>query len=135
MTEISKERKSVAGIAIEDGKVFIARRKSGGDLGGKWEFPGGKVRPGESGEDALKREYAEELSIPVKIDGRVGDAEFIHKEIHFTLSAYRVDLLSKNFSFLEHTEYRWVKPEELEALDFADSDRKLFPAVREAAKD
>ncbi|MDR2110325.1 MAG: NUDIX domain-containing protein, partial [Spirochaetaceae bacterium] len=50
-------RRSVAGIAVEGGRFFIAQRIPGGDLGGKWEFPGGKVEEGETDAEALIREY------------------------------------------------------------------------------
>jgi 8-oxo-dGTP diphosphatase len=124
-----KERSSVAGIAIENGKIFIARRKSGGDLGGKWEFPGGKVRPGEGDREALEREYLEELSVPIEAGDPVSNGSFEHNETHFTLRAYRIRFLSKEFVLREHSEYRWVLPQELEGLNFAESDRLLFPAL------
>ncbi|GHU12423.1 NUDIX hydrolase [Spirochaetia bacterium] len=127
-----KERESVAGIALKDGRVFIARRKEGGDLGGKWEFPGGKVRPGESAAQALAREFAEELDIPVRAGEQIGEAAFIHKDTRFRLTAWLVTPESENFAFNEHTEYRWVTADEMDSLDFAGSDRQLFPAVRKA---
>lgn len=123
------DRRSVAGIAFENGKIFAARRRGGGDLGGKWEFPGGKARDGESGEQALEREFAEELSVSVRVGARIGETEFVHAGARFILTAYRIEFSGKNFSFGEHSEYRWFLPEELETLDFAPSDRALFPAV------
>jgi 8-oxo-dGTP diphosphatase len=129
MTEIQK-RESVAGVTIKGNKLFIARRRPGGDLGGKWEFPGGKVRPGESHADTLKREYLEELSVPVKVAERIGEARFMHGNTSFFLSALLVTLQSEDFSLKEHSEYRWVTFAELETLDFADSDRQIFPAIK-----
>ncbi|MDR1506909.1 MAG: NUDIX domain-containing protein [Treponema sp.] len=134
------ERESVAGIAVREGprpgsgdtepfRIFTARRLPGGDLGGKWEFPGGKVRSGESYEDTVKREYLEELSVPVEAGPRIGFAKFNHGKTRFTLIALRVTLLSEDVSLNEHSEYRWVTPGELKNLDIADSDRLLFPAI------
>jgi 8-oxo-dGTP diphosphatase len=128
----TQERESVAGIAIQGGRVFVARRKEGGALGGKWEFPGGKVRPGESAGETLKREYLEELAVPVSVGARIGEAEFTHKTTHFTLTAWLVTLESDRYVLHEHTQWRWVTAEELDALDFAASDRLLFPEVRKA---
>jgi 8-oxo-dGTP diphosphatase len=122
-------QQSVAGIAIEQGKVFIARRKAGGALGGKWEFPGGKVEPGEGDEQALIREYAEELGVSIKIGPRLGSASFEHRG-HHSLHAYRVYFQEYPIRLSEHTEWRWARFEEIQALDFADSDRKLFPALQ-----
>ncbi|MDR2142743.1 MAG: NUDIX domain-containing protein [Treponema sp.] len=129
MAELQK-RESVAGVAVKGDKLFVARRRPGGDLGGKWEFPGGKARPGESHADTLKREYLEELSVPVEAGEKIGEAEFVHGNTRFFLSALLVTLQSEDFSLKEHSEYRWVTVEELERLDFADSDRLIFPAIR-----
>ncbi|MDR2483815.1 MAG: (deoxy)nucleoside triphosphate pyrophosphohydrolase [Treponema sp.] len=122
-------KKSVAGIAIEKGKLFIARRKPGGALGEKWEFPGGKVEPGETGEAALIREYQEELGVPVTIGPLLGEASFEYRGLH-RLCAYRVYLPGYDFTLAEHTEWRWAGLAEIEQLDFADSDRKLLPYLK-----
>jgi 8-oxo-dGTP diphosphatase len=121
---------SVAGIAVKDKRVLIAKRKAGGDLGGKWEFPGGKVEPGEGDKDALIREYLEELAVPVEVGSFIDQAAFQHGETHFTLRAYAIKLLSEDFSSREHSEYRWAGAGELDGLDFAESDRLLFPKVK-----
>ncbi|MHB9292540.1 (d)CTP diphosphatase [Hollandina sp. SP2] len=122
-------QQSVAGIAIEQGKVFIARRKPGGALGGKWEFPGGKVEPGERDEEALIREYAEELGVSIKPGPFMGSASFEHQGSHI-LHAYRVYFQEYPVTLSEHTESRWATFEEIQALDFAASDRKLFPGLQ-----
>ena len=121
---------SVAGIAIEQGKVFIARRKPGGDLGGKWEFPGGKVEEGEGDADAVRREYLEEFGVAVETGPLLAHSEFIHHERKFLLNAYRVFFTDYHFKMTEHTEWRWAALAEIETLDFADSDRDLLPALQ-----
>jgi 8-oxo-dGTP diphosphatase len=122
-------KKSVAGIAFESDKFFIARRKSGGDLGGKWEFPGGKVEEGESDEEALKREYLEELGVSVETGPCLGNALFEHKGKNFSVNAYRIFFTDTHFTLHEHTEWRWASLSEIGELDFADSDRKLLSAL------
>jgi 8-oxo-dGTP diphosphatase len=122
---------SVAGIALEGGNFFIARRLPGGDLGGKWEFPGGKAEEGESDEDALIREYDEEFKVSVKIGPLVGTVSFDHRGITRILNAYRIDFGSRDFTLREHSEWRWACLEEIEKLDFADSDRKLFVFLKQ----
>jgi len=121
---------SVAGIAIEQGKVFIARRKPGGDMGEKWEFPGGKVEEGEGDADALRREYLEEFGAAVEIGPLLAHSEFTHHEQKFLLNAYRIFFADYHFKMTEHTEWRWAALEEIKTLDFADSDRGLFPALQ-----
>ena len=122
-------KRSVAGITIEEGKLFIARRIPGGDLGEKWEFPGGKVEPGETDEDALIREYYEELGVPITIGPLLGETSFEHHGIH-TLYAYRVYFSAYDFKLSEHTEWRWASLEEIRELDFAGSDKKLLPYLK-----
>ncbi|GHV86507.1 NUDIX hydrolase [Spirochaetia bacterium] len=126
------KRNSVAGIAVNGKKLFIARRLSGGDLGGKWEFPGGKVREGETNEAALVREFAEEFAVPVESGAFIGETSFIHKDTEFTLRAYGVTFLSMDLTLSVHSEWRWAALEEIAALDFAASDRQLFPAIERA---
>jgi 8-oxo-dGTP diphosphatase len=123
-------RHSVAGIAVENGRVFIARRKAGGDMGGKWEFPGGKVEEGESDADALQREFLEELGVAVTVGPLLASGEFSHNGQQFALNGYRVFFASDNLRVTEHDECRWAALEELETLDFTDSDRLLFPPLQ-----
>ncbi|MDR2535505.1 MAG: NUDIX domain-containing protein [Treponema sp.] len=119
-------KRSVAGIAIEQGKCFIARRIPGGALGEKWEFPGGKVEPDETDETALLREYQEELGVPISIGPFLGESSFEYQGPH-KVYAYRVYLKGADFKLADHTEWRWACLEEIKTLDFAESDRKLFP--------
>ncbi|MCL2599834.1 MAG: NUDIX domain-containing protein [Treponema sp.] len=127
--------RSVAGIAIDDGRFFVARRKPGGNLGDKWEFPGGKVEDGESDGVALEREYLEEFGVAVKAGPLLASAEFSNKGRRFLLNAYRVFFGSLDFCMAEHVEWRWATPDEIEsgspfAGNFADSDLGLLPALR-----
>jgi 8-oxo-dGTP diphosphatase len=132
---------SVAGIAWDAGRFFIALRVSGGARGDRWEFPGGKVEEGESDEEALKREYREEFGVDIRMGAFLGSAHFEHRGIPRLVKAYRIffsdaaDLRSV-FKLSEHTQWRWATLPEIEGLDdagaFVDSDRKLLPALKKA---
>jgi 8-oxo-dGTP diphosphatase len=122
--------RSVAGIAITQGRLFVARRKEGGSLGGKWEFPGGKLEAGEGDADALRREYLEELGVAVEVGPLLASAEFTHNKCRFLLNAYRIVLGSYDFRMTEHTEWQWAALDKIETLDFADSDRLLLPGLQ-----
>ncbi|MDR2484727.1 MAG: NUDIX domain-containing protein [Treponema sp.] len=130
---MERKRRSVAGIAVKDGRLFIARRKPGGELGGKWEFPGGKAEEGESDEAALLREYAEEFGLSIRTGPLLAGASFTHKGLVFGLNAYRIFFEEgeprENTRLSEHTEWRWAALGEIERLDFAGSDRGLFPGL------
>jgi len=121
---------SVAGIAFEGGKLFVARRVKGGDLGEKWEFPGGKAEEGESDTEALIREFDEEFAVGVTVGPLLGSAVFEHRGKSRNLFAYRVEFNNRAFTLREHTEWAWLSLEEIEKLDFAGSDRKLLPALK-----
>jgi 8-oxo-dGTP diphosphatase len=123
---MAAEKRSVAGIAVQGNKLFIVRRREGGDLGGKWEFPGGKVEEGESDEAALAREYREELGLRADAGPFLASASFTHNGKIFSLNAYRVSFDEKDIRLSEHTEWRWAGLEDIKNLDFADSDRKLL---------
>lgn len=126
------ERRSVAGIAIKDGGLLIAKRKPGGDLGGKWEFPGGKAEEGESDRAALTREYQEEFGIAIETGPLLARSSFVHKGHTFCLNAYRVFFNSgePELCLKEHTCWRWAAIAEIEQLDFAASDRGLLPGLQ-----
>lgn len=115
-------------------KILIARRVQKGDMGGRWEFPGGKVDGAENDKEAIAREMLEEFGESVLTGDFVGSAEFEHGGQKVSLRAYEVffsnDGLEKPFSLTEHTETKWVSFDELPADNFVDSDLKLFPAVK-----
>jgi 8-oxo-dGTP diphosphatase len=122
--------RSVAGIAWDGGKFLIALRLKGGDMGNKWEFPGGKVDGEESDQEALKREYQEELGVEVAVGDFLGSAVFERQGLERQLKAYRVFFAASAFTLTAHTRWRWATLEEIEQLDFVDSDRKLLPVLK-----
>jgi 8-oxo-dGTP diphosphatase len=121
---------SVAGIAVQGKRLFIARRVPGGDLGGKWEFPGGKVEEGESREEALIREFREEFGVTVTVGPRVASSSFEHRGVIRELCACLITFENLDFVLREHSAWKWADFAEIERLDFAGSDRKLFPALK-----
>jgi 8-oxo-dGTP diphosphatase len=121
---------SVAGIAVQGNRLFIARRLPGGDLGEKWEFPGGKAEKGESCEEALIREFREEFGVTVTAGPRVASSSFEHRGVVRELRACLVYFETLDFVLCEHSEWKWADLAEIEKLDFAGSDRKLIPALK-----
>ncbi len=115
-------------------KILIAHRIQKGDMGGRWEFPGGKVDSEETDHDAVVREMLEEFGENVLVGDMVGKAEFSHGEKKCSLHAYEVffsnDGLEKPFSLSEHTEYAWVDSEKIPVDNFVDSDLKIYPLVK-----
>lgn len=121
--------RSAAGIAVRHGRVLVGRRKPGGDLGGRWEFPGGKLEAGETAEEALVREYDEELGVEATALGRLGRSSFEHRGRPYELVAVALSVSGDEFVLREHDEFRWATAEELVSMDLAESDRALLPFV------
>jgi len=122
-------QRSVAGVAIRDRKIFVAQRKAGGSMGERWEFPGGKVEAGERDEDALVREFQEELELSITVGPLIGKTSFVHNGVMRELYAYEVSFSGEPSSLHEHLQVRWVSLPELNTLRFADSDGKIVGAI------
>lgn len=118
-------RLSVAGVAERDGKVLIAQRKPGTSIGESWEFPGGKAEPGETPEEALRREWVEELSIRPDVGKLLFTGAFSNGPRRYSLRAYSIDLPTKKLELSEHSRVRWVEVEELPGFRFAPSDQQI----------
>ncbi|MFB4422176.1 (deoxy)nucleoside triphosphate pyrophosphohydrolase [Streptomyces sp. QL37] len=120
----------VAGAVCDGGRLLAARRSAPPELAGRWELPGGKLEPGESGEQALVRELREELGVEAEPLERI-PGEWPLKP-GLVLRVWTVRLLSGEPTPLEdHDELRWLAPEETDTVDWLDQDR---PAVAEAVR-
>jgi 8-oxo-dGTP diphosphatase len=123
----------VAAAVIErEGKVLVARRKAGG-LGGAWEFPGGKLRDGETPERGLERELREELGVAARAGAWLATVEY-RGEAAIDLLVYRATADREPFTLTDHEEIRWLRPEELDETDFSEPDRPVVRILREGPK-
>ena len=111
-----------------DGRVLICRRT--GRLEGLWEFPGGKLEPGETGEQALARECREELGAEVRVGPRVDELVFDYPDLSVHLALYQAEPLTEPRA-LEHSALDWVGPAGLERYDLCPADRRFVPAVQQ----
>ncbi len=117
----------VAGLLWRDGQLLICQRGAHGAFPGKWEFPGGKVEPGEEPKAALRRELLEELAITAEI------AEEVWRTVHQYPGHAAIELIF--FSIREYQgepenrafqQMCWVTPPEIEGYDFLEADRPLI---------
>ena len=113
---------------------MIARRLPKGEMGGRWEFPGGKIDEGECAKDAVEREMREEFGVAAFVGDKIGSCTFMHGGNQCSVEAYAVSLAHDGqtipFTLCEHTAYEWVVPAEILQRAFVDSDLQLYPAVK-----
>jgi 8-oxo-dGTP diphosphatase len=115
----------VAAVIILDGRVLACERSAPPGVAGRWEFPGGKVEPGENDAAALARECAEELGVRVEVGARVGpDVPLAHGRA--VLRVFAATLLNGDRPrALEHAAIRWLGVEELDSVPWLPADRPI----------
>jgi 8-oxo-dGTP diphosphatase len=123
-----------AAVVWRDGRVLLTRRPPGGPLGLKWEFPGGKLEPGESPEQALVRELREELGVGASPRGTLAVESHsydhgLEVELHFL----RCELDSLEFTPCHEVhEVRWSRPAEVDPAEVLEADRGFLAALVKA---
>lgn len=110
-----------AGIIRKNGKILIAKRPNHGN-GGKYEFPGGKLEPGETMEDCLKRELNEEFGVDSKIGSFLSKSSFDYGKKSYCLHAYFVDEIKGEPKLTVHDKIKWVRYEDLKKFEFMPAD-------------
>jgi len=129
-TERPIQRIIVGAAIVENGRVLACARADPPEVAGRWEFPGGKVEPGETEIEALVRECDEELAVQVEVGVRVGaDVPLAHGRA--ILKVYLAKLVDgQQPQRLEHAELRWLGPDELYSVDWLPADAPIVAALR-----
>ncbi len=126
-------KSSIACIIFNGKNILVAHRNPTGQMGGRWEFPGGKVEEGESDEEAIVREMQEEFGISVSVGKKIAEAQFTHNgkvsDLHGYLVRVPHDGIAKKYTLTEHSEYKWAAPAEIPTMNFVDSDMLIYPQV------
>jgi 8-oxo-dGTP diphosphatase len=125
----------VAALIKKNNKYLIAKRSTGSEeVLGKWEFPGGKVEEGETEECALVREIKEEFEMNIKVNKFLINniCEYPSKIIDLRL--YDCEYISGQFRLHDHSEYKFVKKDEITSYDLCPADISLAKYVKEKIK-
>ncbi|MFN7132728.1 MAG: (deoxy)nucleoside triphosphate pyrophosphohydrolase [Myxococcales bacterium] len=118
---------TVVGAMIErDGKYLITQRKPTATLPLLWEFPGGRVEPGETDAQALQRELREEMDVVVQVGERAMFVTHAYADYDIDFRVYRCKLISREILHLRVHDHRWVLPEDLDDYEFPAADQKTF---------
>ncbi len=123
----------VAVITDSQGNILIDRRKQEGLLGGLWEFPGGKIEPGETPEECVKREIKEELGIEIAVQDKLITIEHAYTHFKVTLNVFNCKHLSGDPQPLESDEVKWVTLDEIDQYPFPKANSQIIEAMRSQA--
>ena len=119
-----------AAIIIKDGRVFATQRGYG-DYKDWWEFPGGKLEPGESYEEALVREIREELRADIRVDRLLHTVEYDYPRFHMIMKCFICGLVSDEMELVEHEAAAWLAPEELRSVRWLPSDIEVIEILEQ----
>ena len=112
--------------------IIFATQRGYGEFKGGWEFPGGKIEPGESPEEALQREIREELAIDITIDSYLTTVDYDYPNFHLTMHCYLCHLKDDiQPHLLEHEAARWLGKENLEDVKWLPADVEVIKALNE----
>ena len=120
----------VAAAVIHSGSSIFATQRGYGPWRDGWEFPGGKVEPGETPEEALRREIREELDADILVENRLAHVEYTYPEFHLSMDCYSCSLLSDHVILKEHESARWLTAQALNSVDWLPADRLVLEDVR-----
>lgn len=109
-------------IIIKDHRILVTQRSATMSLPLKWEFPGGKIEPGEMATDCITREIREELNIEISIHEPLPPTEHDYGKFRIRLIPFVAAYVSGDISLKEHAHYLWASLDELEGLDWAAAD-------------
>ena len=122
----------VAAVIERGGKVLVSLRRPKGERASLWEFPGGKVEPGEGERAALARELREELGVRAQISEEYARVEHIYPDLQVELALYRCALHEKEEPrALQCEEVRWIPKRELPGLPFCEADVPILVKLAE----
>ena len=124
-----KQIEVVAAIIRREDEVFATQRGYG-DWKDWWEFPGGKMEPGETPEVALTREIREELSADINVDEFLCTVEYDYPKFHLTMHCFLCSLLTEAMHLNEHEAARWLRKDELESVGWLPADRVVIEKLK-----
>ena len=124
-----KTIKVVAAIILHEGRVFATQRGYGTFKDG-WEFPGGKIEPGETPKEALIREIKEELDVEIEVNDFLETVEYDYPEFHLSMDCFFCGIKSGEMVLKEHEAAKWLTEDTLDSVDWLPADKGLIDGIR-----
>lgn len=116
----------VVAAVIRDGDRIYATQRGYGEYKDGWEFPGGKIEPGETPEEALVREIREELAVTIEVGEKISTIEYDYPKFHLSMDCFWCRIVDGEIHLQEHEAARWLTKEDLAAVDWLPADRRLI---------
>ena len=111
-------------------KIIFATQRGYGEFKDGWEFPGGKVEPGETSQAALKREIMEELETEIEVGNLIETIEYDYPTFHLSMDCFWAEIVKGDLVLREHEAAKWLTREQLESVDWLPADLGLVEKVR-----
>ncbi len=121
----------VAGI-IKDGDKIFATQRGYGEFKDGWEFPGGKMEPGETPQQALARELKEELAVDVNVGDFLCTVDYDYPTFHLTMHCFYCSLVGGELTLLEHEAAKWLNMSELHTVNWLPADVEVMKALKKS---
>ena len=118
-----------AAVIVKENKIFATQRGYGEFKGG-WEFPGGKIEPGEKPKETVVREIKEELDLNVKVGDLITTIEYDYPTFHLTMRCYWTYVNYGDVVLKEHQAAKWLTKEELDSVDWLPADIALVDQIK-----
>ncbi len=119
----------VAAIIVANDKVFATQRGYG-DFKDGWEFPGGKIEPGETPQQALVREIEEELKTEIVVGGLLRTVDYDYPKFHLTMHCYLCEIASGDLTLIEHEAAKWLTRETIDSVDWLPADLMIIEDIK-----
>lgn len=121
---------NVVAAVIQDGNRVFATQRGYGNFKDGWEFPGGKIEPGETPQQALKREIEEELDTEITVGDLLTVVEYDYPDFHLSMQCFLCTVAAGNLVLKEHEAAKWLTAEELDSVDWLPADIQVVDAYK-----
>ena len=121
----------VVAAIICDGEKIFATQRGYGDWKDYWEFPGGKIEPGETPEEALCREIREELDTEIDVGKRIATIEYDYPKFHLSMECFLARVIEGSLVLKEHEAAKWLKKDELDSVKWLPADQKIIELLKQ----
>ena len=124
----------VAAIIFDEQERIFATQRGYGEWKDWWEFPGGKIEPGETPQQALRREIREELDAVIEVGELLRTINYDYPTFHLTMHCFKCRLANGHLTLLEHEAAKWLTPSELQSVRWLPADEEIIQDLSNMCK-